>query len=263
MHVCETGFRWIFSGHWGWETRNLAILRCLSCALLLFKIYKQSHVFTSQFLAPLFGLCRRFDYAEINCQLCLLTVKASKPTIQLKDAKRTHRIKDLCRFDHKLSAVFKKKMKLVVAGLNVLMILLTLKEGRVSFKPHQGFNEQLCRTICWQWDINAAGFGPPSPMLPLLGGLQRPEPGNWPALPWLCLSLLLSSFFSHLPAVARLTCKALSQKPVRALDQLWRLGQTLHSYSASMHFCLSLAVTTNKQLYCHLQYNFVSPTLNT
>ncbi|KAF3843135.1 hypothetical protein F7725_001984, partial [Dissostichus mawsoni] len=53
---------------------------------------------------------------------------------------------------------------------------------------------------------------PPDPsLLPLFWGLQRMEPGNWPALPWLyfhCSSSL------HHPAVARLTWKASSQKSV-------------------------------------------------
>lgn len=81
----------------------------------------------------------------------------------------------------------------------------------------------------------------PLRLLPLLWGLQSPEPGNWPSLPWLSLPLLLSSFSLHPPAVIRLTCKASSQKSVRAVDRLCRLRLRVHSYTAHKYFSLPVS----------------------
>ncbi len=141
-----------------------------------------------------------------------------------------------------------------IAALILLMMVLTMKKGyisrnQVTFKPHEGsliiFVELRAGRKTSMQLFLALSAPPP---LPLFWGLQRLEPGNWPALPWLSLALLLSSFSLHHPAVARLTCKASSQKPVRGLDRLCRPGQRVHSYTTNISPCLSLVLThtTNK-----------------
>lgn len=117
------------------------------------------------------------------------------------------------------------------------MIALKMKKGfitcnQVSFVELHSNRHQCSCSLPFQ-----------PPLLPLL--LFR----NWPALPWLYLPMLLSSFFLlHHPAVARLTCKASSQKSVRSLDGLCRPQRVQLHYPQTF---LVLTHIMNKRLRHH------------